>query len=64
MFTRENGLSILLALFNSRYEELNYENVDEFYAYLGYDLEIYYELGLLGIESTSGLLEEFEKLED
>lgn len=63
MFTRENGITILKALFDSLGKELTYEEIDEFYAYLGYELEIGYELGLLGINGTSDLLNEFENME-
>ena len=34
--------AFLTALYFEKYDELNYENVDEFYAYLGYDLELAY----------------------
>lgn len=48
--------ALLVALYFERYDELNYENVDEFYAYLGYNLELvsYVETFIC---STSNLLE-------
>lgn len=48
--------ALLAALYFERYDELNYENVDEFYAYLGYSLELasYVETFIC---STSNLLE-------
>lgn len=48
--------ALLAALYFERYDELNYENVDEFYAYLGYNLELvsYVETFIC---STSNLLE-------
>ncbi len=48
--------ALLAALYFEKYDELNYENVDEFYAYLGYNLELvsYVETFIC---STSNLLE-------
>lgn len=48
--------ALLAALYFERYDELNYENVDEFYVYLGYNLELvsYVETFIC---STSNLLE-------
>lgn len=64
MFTQENGMNILKALYDNKYDEVDYESVDEFYAFLGYDLELFQELQLLNINGTSDLLESFEKLEE
>lgn len=47
--------AFLTALYFEKYDELNYENVDEFYAYLGYDLELAYYVEYY-ISSTSNLL--------
>ena len=46
--------AFLTALYFEKYDELNYENVDEFYAYLGYDLELAYYVEY-SISSTSNL---------
>ena len=48
--------ALLAALYFERYDELNYENVDEFYAYLGYNLELVFYVETF-ICSTSNLLE-------
>ena len=52
--------ALLAALYFERYDELNYENVDEFYAYLGYDLELVPFVETF-ICSTSNLLEIIQK---
>lgn len=52
--------ALLTALYFERYDELNYENVDEFYAYLGYDLELVSFVETF-IRSTSNLLELIKK---
>lgn len=52
--------AFLAALYFERYDELNYENVDEFYAYLGYNLELTSFVETF-ICSTSNLLELIKK---
>ena len=52
--------TLLTTLYFERYDELNYENVDEFYAYLGYDLELVSFVETF-IRSTSNLLELIKK---
>ena len=52
--------TLLTALYFEKYDELNYENVDEFYAYLGYDLELSSFVETF-ICSTSNLLEIIKK---
>lgn len=56
----ETCKTLLTALYFERYDELNYENVDEFYAYLGYDLELVSFVEAF-ICSTSNLLELIKK---
>ena len=53
------AITILLRLYEEKYNdfEYNYEAVDEFYAYLGYDLELHYELAELNIQGTGDLQE-------
>ena len=48
--------AFLAVLYFEKYDELNYDNVDDFYLYLGYDLELasYVEHFIC---STSNLLE-------
>ena len=48
--------AFLTALYFEKYDELNYENIDEFYAYLGYNLELAYYVEYF-ISSTSNLFE-------
>lgn len=52
--------ALLAALYFERYDVLNYENVDEFYAYLGYNLELTWYVERF-ICSTSNLLKIIEK---
>ena len=54
---KQVAISILFQLYMDMYEtyEFDYDTVDEFYAYLGYDLNLIDELQKLGIESTSEL---------
>ena len=52
--------ALLAALYFERYDELNYENVDEFYAYLGYNLELTSFVETF-ICSTSNLLKLIKK---
>ena len=52
--------ALLTALYFEKYDELNYENVDEFYAYLGYNLELVSFVETF-ICSTSNLLEIIQK---
>ena len=52
--------AFLTALYFEKYDELNYENVDEFYAYLGYNLELVPFVETF-ICSTSNLLEIIQK---
>ena len=54
---KQVATSILSQLYMEKYEtdEFDYDTVDEFYAYLGYDLSLIDELQKLGIESTSEL---------
>lgn len=54
---KQVAISILSQLYMEKYEtdEFDYDTVDEFYAYLGYDLSLIDELQKLGIESTSEL---------
>lgn len=51
------AISILSQLYMNMYktDEFDYDTVDDFYAYLGYDLSLTDELQKLGIESTSEL---------
>lgn len=56
----ETCKTLLTALYFEKYDELNYENVDEFYAYLGYDLELSSFVETF-ICSTSNLLEIIKK---
>ena len=53
------AITILLRLYEQKYNdfEYNYETVDEFYTYLGYDLELHHELPELNIQGTSDLQE-------
>lgn len=53
------AITILLRLYEEKYNdfEYDYETVDEFYAYLGYDLELHHELPKLNIQGTSDLQE-------
>ena len=54
------AITILLRLYQEKYndfDEYDYETVDEFYAYLGYDLELHHELPELNIQCTSDLQE-------
>lgn len=52
--------ALLAALYFDKYDELNYENVDDFYLYLGFDLELASYVEFF-IGSTSNLLEIIEK---
>ena len=52
----ETCKTLLVALYFEKYDELNYENVDEFYDYLGYNLELSSFVETF-ICSTSNLLE-------
>lgn len=52
--------ALLAALYFEKYDVLNYENVDEFYAYLGYNLELTWYVERF-ICSTSNLLKIIEK---
>lgn len=52
----ETCKTLLAALYFEKYDELNYENVDEFYAYLGYNLGLVFFVETF-ICSTSNLLE-------
>ena len=63
---REILQSILHSLFtNGDFgDELNYDNVDDFYAHLGYDLNLNQELIKLGIEGTSDLLDFLKEYEE
>ena len=56
----ETCKTLLAALYFEKYDELNYENVDEFYAYLGYNLELTSFVETF-ICSTSNLLELIKK---
>ena len=54
------AITILLRLYQEKYndfDEYDYETVDEFYAYLGYDLELHHELLELNIQGASDLQE-------
>lgn len=55
-------LSLLKSLFDNQFNEapLTYDNVDAFYAYIGYDLEAENLLHALDIHSTSDLLAKLE----
>lgn len=61
MFTVENGITILKALFNNMFQELDYENADEFYSYLNYELELSNELQLMDIQGANDLLEALKR---
>lgn len=52
--------ALLAALYFDKYDELNYENVDDFYLYLGFDLELASYVEFF-IGSTSNLLEIIKK---
>ena len=54
---KQVAISILCQLYMDMYEtdEFSYNDVDNFYAYLGYDLSLTDELQKLGIESISEL---------
>ena len=56
------AMNILLSLYTDKYNDdtFDYETVDLFYAYLGYDLELSHELRDLNIEGTSDLQRELE----
>lgn len=50
------AIRLLYELFLTTYDDVdNYEDVDLFYADLGYDYELYHELPELGIEGTGDL---------
>lgn len=53
------AIEILNQLYQNRYttDEYDYDTVDVFYAYLGYELNLYDELPKLNINSTSELQE-------
>lgn len=53
------AITILARLYEEKYftSEYDYETVDSFYAYLGYDLNLTEELPKLGINSTGELQE-------
>lgn len=53
----ELAMEILLALYQEKYEDdtFDYNTVDDYYAYLGYDLELTSQLADLGIQGTSHL---------
>lgn len=51
-------IHMLFILFQSQesYSIINYDSVDEFYSYIGYDLESENLLHSLNVHSTSGLM--------
>ena len=61
---KEIAITILSRLYEDMYDtfEYDYETVDRFYAYLGYDLELHHELLELGINGTSDLQERMLKV--
>lgn len=63
--SKEKILLFLLNIFYEEYplQELNYKNVDDYYAYIGYNLESSWLLETLGINSTSDLLEALKTVE-
>lgn len=60
MASKKEVMYLLINLFNTKYDELNYDNVDEFYAFIGYDLESEQLLQELNICGTSDLLDALE----
>lgn len=54
---KQVAISILSQLYMNMYgtDEFDYDTVDDFYAYIVYDLSLTDELQKLGIESTSEL---------
>jgi len=60
------AIRILTQLYEDMYNtfEYDYETVDRFYAYLGYDLELHHELSSLGIYGTSDLQEAMLKMSE
>ena len=56
---------IIKALYNNYadFEEVTYDNVDGFYSYLGYELEISQVLSSIGVNGTSDLLDLLESAE-
>ena len=56
---------IIKALYNNyaEFEEVTYDNVDRFYCYLGYELEINQVLSSIGVNDTSDLLDLLESAE-
>ena len=62
---RDTMLLLLLNLYYDMYEDdLEYENVDDFYAYIGYNLEGTHFLEELGICSTSALMNELQTISE
>lgn len=57
---KDSALQILGSLYEWKYntEEYDYDTVDDFYAFLGYELELEIDLQNLGITSTSELQEQ------
>lgn len=57
---KDSALQILGSLYEWKYstEEYDYNTVDDFYAFLGYELELEIDLQNLGITSTSELQEQ------
>lgn len=51
-------IHMLFSLFQSQesYAIINYDSVDKFYSYIGYDLESEHLLHSLNVHSTSGLM--------
>ena len=60
------AIRILIQLYEDMHNtfEYDYETVDSFYAYLGYNLELHHELPSLGIHGTSDLQEAMLKMSE
>lgn len=64
MDLKTNTLYLLRQLFNQHFNNapVTYDNVDVFYAFIGYDLESENLLHALDIHSTSDLLDQLESV--
>jgi hypothetical protein len=60
----ELAIQILLAIYINKYDadHFDYNLVDDFYAYLGYNLELYNVLPELGIYGTTDLQLKLEEV--
>ena len=60
------AIRVLTQLYEDMYNtlEYDYETVDSFYAYLGYNLELHHELPKLGIQGTTDLQEAMLKMSE